>query len=153
MKEFYKGLGHVAIHVRSMEESIAFYEKIGGTVLQQDALPSPEGDKLLCLIDLGGADTLRLGLLQQPAILDGAVSRCIRDDGVHTVSLFRHQAMAGLPLRMATLACTLSSTMSDTVWSVCSERRITSLICSISSSLAMAMRSKMACRCFCWACR
>ena len=60
------------------------------------------------LIDLGGADTLRLGLLQQPAVLDGAVSRCIRDDGVHTISLFRHQAMAGLPLRMATLACTLS---------------------------------------------
>ena len=59
-------------------------------------------------IDLGGADTLRLGLLQQPAVLDGAVSRCIRDDGVHTISLFRHQAMAGLPLRMATLACTLS---------------------------------------------
>ena len=59
MKEFYKGLGHIAIHVRSMEESIAFYEKIGGAVLQQAVLPSPEGDKLLCLIDLGGV-TLEL---------------------------------------------------------------------------------------------
>ena len=32
MKELYKGFAHVAITTVDMDESIAFYEKIGGTV-------------------------------------------------------------------------------------------------------------------------
>ena len=30
MKENYKGLGHIAIYTENLEESIAFYERIGG---------------------------------------------------------------------------------------------------------------------------
>ena len=51
MKEHYKGLGHIAIHTRDMAESIAFYEKIGGTLRQQDAIPTPDGDKLLAVVN------------------------------------------------------------------------------------------------------
>ena len=32
MKEHYKGLGHIAIYTADMEQSIAFYENIGGSV-------------------------------------------------------------------------------------------------------------------------
>ena len=41
MKELYQGLGHIAIHTRDMAESIAFYEKIGGALYKQDAIPTP----------------------------------------------------------------------------------------------------------------
>ena len=38
MKELYKGLGHVAIYTADMEESVAFYEKIGGSVYKRDSV-------------------------------------------------------------------------------------------------------------------
>ena len=63
MKELYQGLGHIAIHTRDMAESIAFYEKIGGTLHQRDAIPTPDGDKLLALVEFGG---FVLELIQSP---------------------------------------------------------------------------------------
>lgn len=33
MQKLYQGLGHIAIHTRDMDGSIAFYEKIGGSLL------------------------------------------------------------------------------------------------------------------------
>ena len=63
MKELYQGLGHIAIHTRDMAESIAFYEKIGGTLRQRDAIPTPDGDKLLALVEFGG---FVLELIQSP---------------------------------------------------------------------------------------
>ena len=59
MKEHYMGLGHVAIYTRDMEESIAFYGKLGGTVKDRGDVPTPEGEKKLALIDFGGV-TLEL---------------------------------------------------------------------------------------------
>ena len=41
MKEHYKGLGHVAIYTADMEQSIAFYEKIGGSVYKRDGVQTP----------------------------------------------------------------------------------------------------------------
>ena len=41
MKEHYKGLGHIAIYTADMEQSIAFYENIGGSVFKR--VPSGEG--------------------------------------------------------------------------------------------------------------
>ena len=32
MQKLYQGLGHIAIHTRDMDGSIAFYEKIGGSL-------------------------------------------------------------------------------------------------------------------------
>lgn len=60
MKELYKGLAHVAVNTADMEESIAFYEKIGGTVTARSSV----GEKLLALVEFGG---LVLELIQPPA--------------------------------------------------------------------------------------
>lgn len=54
MKELYKGLGHVAIYTADMEENIAFYEKIGGSVYKRDSVQVPEGEKKLTLVEFGG---------------------------------------------------------------------------------------------------
>lgn len=63
MKNHYQGLGHIAIYTWNMEESISFYEKIGGTLLQKETLEKPAGQMLLALVDLGG---VTLELLQSP---------------------------------------------------------------------------------------
>ena len=63
MKEHYQGLGHIAIHTKDMEESIAFYEKIGGALQQRASIPTPDGDKLLALVSFGG---FTLELIQSP---------------------------------------------------------------------------------------
>ena len=60
MQELSKGLAHVAINTADMEESIAFYEKIGGTVTARSSV----GEKLLALVEFGG---LVLELIQPPA--------------------------------------------------------------------------------------
>lgn len=60
MKEHYKGLGHVAIFTADMEESIAFYEKIGGALEQRAEL----GGKKLALVAFGG---FILELIEPPA--------------------------------------------------------------------------------------
>lgn len=64
MKELYKGLGHVAIYTADMEESIAFYEKIGGSVYKRDSVQVPEGEKKLALVEFGG---FLLELIEPPA--------------------------------------------------------------------------------------
>ena len=63
MFQHYQGLGHVAIHTKNMDESIAFYEKIGGSLSQRAAIPTPAGDKLLALVSFGG---ITLELIQSP---------------------------------------------------------------------------------------
>ncbi len=64
MKDLYKGLGHVAIYTADMEESIAFYEKIGGSVYKRDGVQTPEGEKKLTLVEFGG---FLLELIEPPA--------------------------------------------------------------------------------------
>lgn len=63
MKKHFKGLGHIAIHTADMAESIAFYEKLGGTLLKQAGLATPDGEKLLALVEFGG---VTLELIQSP---------------------------------------------------------------------------------------
>ena len=63
MKNHYKGLGHIAVYTENMDESIAFYEKIGGSLVKRDCVHPPEGDKPLALVDLGG---VTLELIQSP---------------------------------------------------------------------------------------
>ena len=63
MKEHYQGLGHIAIYTKDMDESIAFYEKIGGALRQRASIPPPDGDKLLALVSFGG---FALELIQSP---------------------------------------------------------------------------------------
>ena len=38
MKEHYKGIGHIAIYTVDMDQSIAFYEMIGGSVFKRDGV-------------------------------------------------------------------------------------------------------------------
>ena len=63
MNEHSLGLGHVAVYTRDMEESIAFYEKLGGSVKGRGGVAAPEGEKKLALIDFGG---VTLELIQSP---------------------------------------------------------------------------------------
>lgn len=63
MKEHYQGLGHVAIYTKDMDGSIAFYEKIGGSLSQQASLQTPDGEKKLALVDFSG---VTLELIQSP---------------------------------------------------------------------------------------
>lgn len=63
MREHYQGLGHVAIYTGDMDTSIAFYEKIGGTLSQQASLSTPDGEKKLALVSFGG---ITLELIQSP---------------------------------------------------------------------------------------
>ena len=64
MKEHYQGLGHVAVYTRDMGQSIAFYEKIGGSVYKRDGVATPEGEKKLALVEFGG---FLLELIEPPA--------------------------------------------------------------------------------------
>ena len=56
----------MAIYTRAMEESIAFYEKLGGTVKDRDGVPTPEGEKKLALVSFGG---ITLELVQDPGAM------------------------------------------------------------------------------------
>ena len=67
VQEYYMGLGHVAIHTVSIEDSLAFYEKLGGKLYQRDSIARPDGELKLALVDLAG---FRLELLEPP---EGAV--------------------------------------------------------------------------------
>nr|WP_325195301.1 VOC family protein [uncultured Oscillibacter sp.] len=63
MKEHYQGLGHVAIYTADMDQSIAFYEKIGGRLKNQASIQTPDGEKKLALVDFCG---VTLELIQAP---------------------------------------------------------------------------------------
>jgi len=64
MKAHYQGLGHIAIYTKDMDESIAFYEKIGGRLHKSAAIPTPAGEKRLALVAFSG---FLLELIQSPA--------------------------------------------------------------------------------------
>ncbi|MDO4270084.1 MAG: VOC family protein [Eubacteriales bacterium] len=64
MKENYKGLGHIAVYTADMEDSIAFYEKIGGALFKRDGIMTPEGEKKLALVEFGG---FLIELIEPPA--------------------------------------------------------------------------------------
>jgi len=55
MKEHFQGLAHVAVYTQNMEESIAFYEKLGGALEDQGSVFTPAGEKKLALVSFGGA--------------------------------------------------------------------------------------------------
>ena len=63
MKEHYQGLGHVAIYTADIDQSIAFYEKIGGGLKNQASIQTPDGEKKLALVNFGG---VTLELIQAP---------------------------------------------------------------------------------------
>ena len=63
MNEHFKGLGHIAVHTKDLAGSIAFYKKIGGILRQKDSVPTPDGEKLLALVEFGG---VVLELIQSP---------------------------------------------------------------------------------------
>ena len=63
MFQHYQGLGHVAIYTADMDQSIAFYEKIGGGLKNQASIQTPDGEKKLALVNFGG---ITLELIQSP---------------------------------------------------------------------------------------
>ena len=66
MNERCQGLGHVAVYTRDIEESITFYEKLGGSVKDRGGVPTPEGEKKLALVSFGGST---LELIQSPGAM------------------------------------------------------------------------------------
>lgn len=54
MKENYKGLGHIAIYTENLEESIAFYERIGGELKMRSRSHGVGVPKELALVEFGG---------------------------------------------------------------------------------------------------
>jgi len=64
MEEHFQGLAHVAVYTRDIEESIAFYEKLGGTLTDRGSVPAPEGEKKMALVSFGG---ITLELTQKSA--------------------------------------------------------------------------------------
>jgi len=64
MEDIYLGLGHIAVCTENMEESLAFYEKIGGKLLKKDILEKPDGILELALVALG---SVTVELLKYPS--------------------------------------------------------------------------------------
>ena len=54
MKEYFGGLAHIGVLTNDLEKSIAFYEKLGGTVTDRAVLPTPEGEKQLVMVAVLG---------------------------------------------------------------------------------------------------
>jgi len=54
MKEHFLGLAHVAVYTQNMEESIAFYEKLGGALEEQGSVFTEAGEKKLALVSFAG---------------------------------------------------------------------------------------------------
>ena len=76
MKEHYQGLGHVAIYTADMDQSIAFYEKIGGGLKNQASIQTPDGEQKLALVDFG---RVPLEPIQAPTpmpLTEGNVPHC-----------------------------------------------------------------------------
>jgi len=63
LKDQYKSLAHIAIYTVDIDDSIAFYEKIGGAMHQRDSLATSDGEKKLALVQFGGS---LLELIQSP---------------------------------------------------------------------------------------
>lgn len=53
MKHF-QGLAHIAILTERMDDTIAFYEKLGGTCTARDSVQKPTGVNQLAMIDMNG---------------------------------------------------------------------------------------------------
>ena len=66
MNERCQGLGHVAVYTRDIEESITFYEKLGGSVKDRGGVPTQGGEKKLALVSFGG---ITLELIQSPGAM------------------------------------------------------------------------------------
>ena len=63
MQQHILGLAHVAVHTADLEESIAFYQRIGGAVSKRDHLSTPMGEKRFALVELPG---VTLELIESP---------------------------------------------------------------------------------------
>ena len=57
MKQHYQGLGHIAVYTAGMDESIAFYEKIGGHLHRRAPACPPEQERELALVEFGGSES------------------------------------------------------------------------------------------------
>ena len=54
MREHFRGLAHIGVMTKNLEESLAFYRLLGGVETDRATLPTPEGNKTLVLMDVGG---------------------------------------------------------------------------------------------------
>ena len=85
MNEHYQGLGHVAVYTADMDRSIAFYERIGGKLLQRAPVCPTQANEL-ALVELAGfiveliaADRGGEGVIPHIAIYVDDVDRAAAD--------------------------------------------------------------------------
>ena len=54
MREHFHGLAHIGVMTKNLDESLAFYTLLGGVETDRATLPTPEGEKTLVLMEVGG---------------------------------------------------------------------------------------------------
>lgn len=54
MKKHFQGLGHIAIYAKDLDESIAFYQKLGATLARRSPIQPPAQKKELALMAFDG---------------------------------------------------------------------------------------------------
>jgi methylmalonyl-CoA/ethylmalonyl-CoA epimerase len=92
---------HVAVVVRSIDESLPRYERLFGWGPERPPFDFPSQGVRLCFIPTGGGDEARIELVE-PIDPDGGVARFLaaRGEGVHHVCLLSDD----LPADLAALA-------------------------------------------------
>jgi lactoylglutathione lyase len=63
MREHFRGLAHIGVMTKNLEESLAFYRLLGGVENDRATLETPEGTKTLVLMEVGG---IIVELIQPP---------------------------------------------------------------------------------------
>lgn len=103
MNEHYQGLGHIAVCTADMDESIAFYERIGGRLLQRSPT-CPTQTNELALVELAGfiveliaSDPGSQGVIPHIAILVDDVDQAAADLKALGVDTFLTPEKAVMP--------------------------------------------------------
>ena len=74
MNQHFKGLAHIGVMTNDLDKSLAFYKALGGVETDRAILSTPEGEKTLVMVAVGGI-TVELILPPVPMDLhEGVVS-------------------------------------------------------------------------------
>ena len=68
------GLAHIGVMTNDLEESLAFYEKLGGVVRDRGVVSLPEGEKHLVLVDVHGVTVELIKNPRPMELSEGVVS-------------------------------------------------------------------------------
>ena len=81
MKKHFQGLGHIAIYAKDLDESIAFYQKLGATLARRSPIQPPAQKKELALMAFDGFTLELIGSDAPQARGRSGAGREARDPG------------------------------------------------------------------------